>query len=126
LFIIFLRRINPGYGKTFTDTYTGSQETARTFYENDDPEAKMELIAVTEIYWKDIRDVVKDYINDNIDVWENEKPLWWSDSFISKIPHDMLPEWKEREMKEKDNANKRRVSFSLVQSVKESVIELDG
>jgi hypothetical protein len=38
----------------------------------------------------------------------------------------MLPEWKEREMKEKENANKRRVSFSLVQSVKESVIELDG
>jgi hypothetical protein len=115
VFGIFLYKIQPGYGSTFTSTTTAKQLVASTFFDNSDPETKMEIFVNTEHYWSNYKADVKDYVLANFEDWEIAQPPWWKDKLISRIPEDML--LAKNKLVRRDT-KKRRVS-SIFQSVAE-------
>ncbi|GMI24944.1 hypothetical protein TeGR_g15167 [Tetraparma gracilis] len=68
-------------------------QVKRLFYFHDEPELKLIPVLtwyVAEESMADFRDDVKEYIQENLETFEKEKPLWWTDDVIAHIPTDML------------------------------------
>jgi hypothetical protein len=91
-FSLLLCKCSPGFSKTWYDTRTGKTLNNDLFLESDDPEVKTGVFADNEAYWYPIRSQIKVYVLENFGKWENEKPSFWKDNLIKRIPLDMIPD----------------------------------
>lgn len=89
-FAIFLRQIKPKYVSTFFTTSTGFQFTIDSFKHGDDAQRSF-IFSVQKRHWASIREEVKDWTTSNWSKWELEKPVWFTDLFISTVPDDFIP-----------------------------------
>ena len=124
LFVIYLSRINPGYGRTFVSFMTAAAAERERWMTVDDPEAKLFVFSLSTIMWQDFREEVKEYVFENFDEWENDKPRWWTQRMRARIPEDMIPEarrsaWRtgseEQQAKKLDEKGSRRIVESIVE-----------
>jgi hypothetical protein len=89
-FVIFLRLINPKYISTFFTTKTGIQFTIDSFKNGNDLE-KSFTFSVQRRHWSSIRGEVKKWTTSNWTKWETEKPVWFTEQFISTVPDEFIP-----------------------------------
>ena len=87
--LLFFCTIDSKYFVTFFGWKTAAQYTCERFIEATDDKSKFSAAFDNRMsYKKAIKEEVKDWVANNIDSWEAEKPDWF---VVSKIPDDFLP-----------------------------------
>ena len=46
--------------------------------------------------WEAIKEPVKEWVQENWWTWKEEKPGWFTDAWIAKVPDDFIPEEEDR------------------------------
>jgi len=109
---LFLAHIKKGYAGTFIDTRCAIQFTVDQF---NDPKAsdhqKAEVVGSTRRYWRSIEDELRKFLAEKWTAWEEEKPTFFTKTWIAKLHDDMLPE---RVMAERRRSGRRRSSIAEV------------
>jgi len=63
---------------------------------------------------------VKEWVRGNWWRWEAEKPEWTTESWIAKVPPDMIPSEAQQSAKEIRANARRRSSFALIAKEEET------
>jgi hypothetical protein len=85
------RIIKKEYWGTFVSFKTGNYHSQRFFLEGKTDEVKSDIITVNRMKWKPIRADVKKWVLNNWLTWKEEKPGWFTDAWIAKVPDDFIP-----------------------------------
>jgi len=90
-FALFLLLTKKEYRRTFFSTQLGKQWTMNYFLQGEGVEVKSEIVTSNKKQWRSIRGEVKEWAQANWWRWDEEKPEWMTESWIAKVPPDMLP-----------------------------------
>ena len=90
-FALFLKYIKREYISTFWTTVTAHQFICARFQDATSDEAKIDVFNVHDHLHYDIRDEVKEWVQESWTKWNEEKPEWFSSRVIASIPYDMIP-----------------------------------
>ena len=91
VFSLFLALSKKKYRITFWSTKTGCQHVMDHFLKEADDEARSEILLNNSRMWKSIRDQVMHWTMDNWWRWQEEKPAWLTDVWMSHVPLNMIP-----------------------------------
>ena len=89
-FALFFLLMKKEYRGTFVSTMTAKSATMEKF-EADDEAVKASILKKNKHHWVAIRGEVKEWIRNNYWRWEEEKPAFFTDAFVAKVPPDMIP-----------------------------------
>lgn len=84
------------YRGSFFNTETGGQMTRRMFIDAGDDFTRATVFKYHSSHWKPIRDRVEKWVVRGWDEWEDERPEWFTDLWVSKVPKDMIPKKRRR------------------------------
>ena len=87
----FLYYIGGKYRKTFFSSVTGRQHAIDTFIHGHTDANKSHIFLYNEHLWYSIRREVKEWCHTNWEEWCEEKPEWFTQTIIAKIPKDFIP-----------------------------------
>ena len=92
-FILFMLKIERKYVKTFFSTQTGKARAMRNFQEgsNASDYSKSLIFQCSKYQWMSIRPQVAQWLDQNWDEWEREKPEWFNALFIDSVDDDIMP-----------------------------------
>ena len=108
-FGLFLLLMKKEYRRTFFSTKPGKQWTMDFFLKGEDDEAKHIVFDHNKNQWRAIRGDVKEWVQANYWRWEAERPSWFTDSWVAKVPPDMIPSEAKQAAKEiRASARRRR------------------
>jgi len=110
-FALFLLLAKKGYRRTFFDTKTGKQWAMDFFLKGEDDEAKQNVLGCNKKQWRAIRSEAKEWVGANWWRWEEEKPEWFTESWIAKVPPDMIPSDAKQAAKDMRASARRRSSL---------------
>ena len=111
-FTLFMVKIDRKYVKTFYTTETGHAKAKRYFLEGEDDYTKVQILRRNKYQWTSIRLQVAEWLDENWDKWEREKPDWFNTTFISRIDDDIMPARVLARLKEEaEGGVRRRSSF---------------
>ena len=108
---VFLSVIKKKYIGTFFSTQTGNEWVQSLFLEGATDQVKAEILGCNPHCWKSIRPQVGAWLLENWDKWEDEKPEWFSDIFMSWVDDDIMPPDALRRLKLKGGGARRRSSL---------------
>ena len=86
-FVLFLKLINPEYITTFFTTKTGVQYSIALFRNGND-RTKAGILDTQKRQWSSIRSEVLAWTTENWTRWEEEKPDWFNELFVSTLPDE--------------------------------------
>jgi hypothetical protein len=110
-FFVILTLMNKEYRKTFFSLETGNEWAQGFFLDGTSDEVRMKILKIEQRKWKKIRPEVKEWVLGNWWRWKDEKPAWFTESLIAKIPDDFIPREEDRvELREM----RRRSSFMMI------------
>ena len=89
-FSIFYYTIKPEYRHTFTDTTSGAQYTINLFTSGDEKQM-WQIFTCNHRQWVSIAEDVRRWTFANWLIWEQTKPEWFTEDFISFVPDDFIP-----------------------------------
>jgi hypothetical protein len=89
-FYSFIKKIKPAYLSTFFGTMTGRQYAIHVFRTGDDI-TKSDIFGINVHLWLSIKDEVKEWTMSNWTRWEEEKPAWFTEHFISTVDDEFIP-----------------------------------
>jgi len=112
-FGLFLLLMKKEYRRTFASTRTGKLQIMERFSKADDDAIKASVMKKNEKMWRPIRDEVKEWVQANWWRWEEEKPEWFTESWIAKVPPDMIPSEAKQAVKDIRANARRRSSFAI-------------
>jgi len=84
------------------------------FLKGEDDEAKQNILGCNQKMWRAIRGEVKEWVLLNYWTWEADRPEWFTESWIAKIPPDMIPPQEKAEAKAVRVIVRQRSSFAVV------------
>ena len=84
------KNINKKYIHTFYSTETGKEHCINYFLRNVDDDKHIILYS-NHILWLSIEDSVKDWLHENWQSWNKNKPDWFEDILFSNIPEQIIP-----------------------------------
>jgi len=114
-FGLFLLLMKKEFRKTFIGTQTGRQQITERFIQAVDDSVKASVMKKNKKQWRAIRSEVKEWVGANWWPWEAEKPEWMTESWIAKVPPDMIPsEAKQAAQGIRANARRRSSLGALV------------
>jgi len=90
IFGVLLLLMKNDYRQTFFSTKTGKQ-TTQDYFKSSDDSVKKEVITENKLSWREIREDVKDWVQENWWRWKTERPEWFTESWIAMVPDDMIP-----------------------------------
>jgi hypothetical protein len=90
-FAIFLFVINKKYVGTFFSTMTAKQFRIKSFYEAKTDQMKMNIFKLHPSYYERIRPQVAEWLRDNWDILNEERPDWFTERLKARVPKDMVP-----------------------------------
>jgi len=90
VFGVFLLLMKKEYRQTFYSTMTGKQQIMDKFKSEDDA-MKATVLKKNKKIWRPIRGEVKEWVQAGYWRWVEEKPLWFTEAWISKVPEDFIP-----------------------------------
>ena len=61
------------------------------FLDGEDDETKGTIFLCNERHWGNIREDVDYWVRENWWRWQEERPAWFDDLFVSTVPNDMIP-----------------------------------
>ena len=116
VFGVFVSIMKEEYRESFYSTETSKQLTCSYFLDNEDEALKSCIILMQPYQWKEIREDVKEWVNDNWWKWQQEKPDFFTETFIQSVPKDMIPEDARRERAREESAIplRRRSSLQMI------------
>ena len=119
-FTLFMVKIDRKYVKTFYSPETGHLKAKRYFLQGKDEFVKSQIFKRNKYQWMTIRGKVAEWLEENWDKWERDKPEWFSTLFISRIDDDIMPaRVLERLKQEAEGGVRRRSSFMERVSLRE-------
>jgi len=113
-FLLFLLVMKKGYRRTFFASKTGKQNTQNYFLLGADDSVKSIVVKNNKKQWKDIREDVKEWVQANYWRWDEERPAWFTDAWLSKVPPSFIPSEGRGAAKEIRASARRRSNFALV------------
>jgi hypothetical protein len=96
LFGVFLKLMIKKYRKTFFSRETGKEWAMSYFLKGDSDAVKAGMLTINKKLWAPIREETKVWVLSNWLKWKEEKPEWFVDSLIAKLPDDFVPEQENR------------------------------
>ena len=112
-FGLFLLLMKKEYRRTFFNTRTGKQWAMDFFLKGEDDEAKQNVLSCNKKTWREIRGEVKEWVREGWWRWEEDRPEWMTESWIAKVPPDMIPSEAKLAAQE-IRSSTRGSSFSLI------------
>ena len=106
----FFKSINKDYLHTFFDLASAKQHAARKFRNATTDFEKFAIFTVHKSYRASIQKEVKEWMHENYEVFEAEKPDWWTDLLISTLPDDYIPKDELKVLEGKGVGGKRKKS----------------
>ena len=91
IFGLFLLLMKKEYRGTFFDTASGKQQIMDRFKVDDDA-IKASILKKNKKLWVGIRGEVKTWVLGNWWKWAEEKPEWFSEAWLAKLPDDFVPD----------------------------------
>jgi len=113
-FGLFLLLMKKEYRSSFFDTKTGKQWAMDFFLKGEDDKAKQNVLGCNKKMWRAIRGEVKEWVGANWWRWEEDRPEWFTVSWVAKVPDDMIPTEAKQAVKNIHVSASRRSNFSLV------------
>ena len=111
-FALFIAKIERQYVNTFFSTESGHARTKRYFLEGEDDFIKHQVLTNNRYQWTSIRPQVAEWLDENWDKWERDKPDWFNPLFIDIIDDDIMPARVLARLKqEAEGGVRRRSSF---------------
>jgi len=92
IFGLFLLLMKKEYRLTFFCTKSGKQNSMNYFLMGGDDEVKSAVLSCNKQQWRQIRGEVKTWVLNNWYRWIDEKPLWFTEAWLAKVPTDFIPE----------------------------------
>ena len=112
---VLLLLMKKRYRRTFFGTTSGKQLTMDYFLRGEGDETKAVLLASNKKQWAGIRDLVKEWVREGWWRWEANRPEWFTESWIAKVPPDMIPSEAKQAAKDiRANARRRSSLGALV------------
>jgi len=84
------------------------------FLEGKTDDIKQEVLTHNKKQWTKIRPQVKEWMFNSWWRWEEEKPGWFTEAWIAKVPPDMIPSEAKAGAKGFRASARRRSSFAIV------------
>ena len=110
-FVAFILKIERKYVKTFFSVETGHALAQRYFLQGTDDFTKSQTIGCNKYQWASIRTEVAEWLDENWDRWEREKPEWFNAVFVDSVDDDIMPTRVLARLKnEAENGERRRSS----------------
>jgi len=109
VFCVFLALSKKKYRVTFWSTKTGCQFVMDYFLKGTDDAVRSEIFMNNSRLWKSLRDQVMQWTMVKWWRWQEEKPAWMTDVWLSHVPLNMIP----REDKKRISSIKLRRKSSL-------------
>ena len=109
-FGLFLLLMKKEYRRTFFTVLTAKQATMDKF-KIDDEAVKASVLKKNKHHWRVIRGEVKEWVLENYWRWDEEKPTWMTESWLAKLPSDMIPAEAEKHVKGIRDSQRRRSSL---------------
>jgi hypothetical protein len=91
-FAIFIAMINKKCVRTFFSPMTGKQFNHQRFREASSDRAKFFIFTNHPSYYGSIKGEVKEWVRENWDIWNEERPEWFTERLKARVPNDMIPE----------------------------------
>lgn len=114
--------VKPEYRYLFYTTDTASQ-LVRAEFESQDDENKMSVFSRHEIKWRSYKNEVRDFTHANWARWKEEKPSWFTEEVIQRVPDEFIPVAALAALNAAHGGQRRRSSVGPASSVRESVPE---
>ena len=108
-FGLFLLLMKKDYRRTFFATTTGKQQVMDRF-KSDDEAIKASVLKKNKKMWRPIREEAKTWVLSNWHRWVDEKPLWFTEAWVNKVPYDFIPDDEDQAKLEVIRKNGRRRS----------------
>ena len=99
-FVIFVTTVESKYRASFFSTITAKQFRIKAFREAMTDKIKMNVMKLHPSYYKSIRGEVEQWVRDNYNTWDEEKPEWFTERVKQRIPEDMIPENEDEQKQE--------------------------
>ena len=90
-FTLFMLKIERKYVWTFFSPETGHAKAKRLFRTGKDDFEKSIITGNNKRLWKSIRGEVAEWLDQNWDRWERDKPDWFNAVFIASVDDDIMP-----------------------------------
>jgi hypothetical protein len=110
-FMVFLKLMKRKYRRTFFSTETGNEWAVGFFLKGDSDATRVKPLRLKRNLWKKIRPLVKGFVLDKWEEWEEEQPDFFTEVFKSRVPDDMLPVTELRKQKKKGGGMRRKSSL---------------
>ena len=112
----FFASIDKNYLHTFVDIASGKQHVAREFRNATSDFEKLQIFGFHKSYWAStsLQKEIKEFMDENYEVFETEKPEWWTELLISTIPDDYIPKEDLKVLEKKGVGGKRKKSVVLL------------
>ena len=121
-FTLFVLKIERKYLWTFFSTETGHAKAKRLHRTGKNDFEKSLIVGNNKRQWMSIRGEVAEWLDQNWDRWERDKPDWFNAVFIDKVDDDIMPARVLARLKqEAEGGERRRSSFVERLSVRERV-----
>jgi hypothetical protein len=92
MFGYFMARIIvPKYRETFWSTQTGWERCERLFLDSKKDERRALVFKKNAVMWSRIKEDVKTWTMANWETWDRDKPEWFTQKFVSKVPDEFIP-----------------------------------
>lgn len=91
-FSTILKTMKKEYVSTFFSFDTGNDWAQSFFIHGASDEAKSKTLGLNPVKWKSLRAEAKAWTLENFWRWIEEKPDWFTDNWIAKLPSDFIPE----------------------------------
>jgi hypothetical protein len=110
-FVIFLVLMKKKYRKTFFSFETGCEWAVSFFLKGDTDAKRVKPLRLNKKKWKIIRPQMKEFVLENWEGWEEEKPEFFTEAFKKRVPDDMLPPAELRWQKGAGGGHRRKSSL---------------
>ena len=122
-FALFQMLIKKEYRGTFFSTETGREAICRRFLAAMTDEGRSDIMNDNKAIWVDIREKVKDWVQEGWWSWREEKPEWFSNAWIHKVPVAMIPKEELRVVSEEVNQSRKRKSGRKSKGTRAAAVE---
>jgi hypothetical protein len=121
-YLSLVSMVKPEWRSSFWSTRTALDEARTTFYECETEEEKMGIFGLHRSKWESFRDEVRDFTHANWARWKAEKPAWFTEEVIQRVPDEFIPIAALASLNAAAHGGqRRRSSLGLAGSVRQSV-----
>ena len=91
-FAVFVWAMAEKFRVTFFSTITAKNFRIKAFRESISDQNKMIILKLHPSYYKSIRGEVEQWVRENYETWNEERPDWFTERVNASIPIDMIPD----------------------------------